>query len=232
MVMEKGLSIRQAEDLVSSSAHLIDFIKLGFGTSIFTNGVEEKVKIYQEAGIKVYVGGTLFEAFLARDQFEQYKAWIEKIGCDAVEISDGSIEMDHDIKCDFIKYFADDYTVLSEVGNKDGDIIIENDKWVEMTSKELEAGAFKVIAEARESGTGGIFDKSGKADDSLIDTLAQEIPMDKIMWEAPQHSQQIYFIKKMGAEVNLGNIAPNEIIPLEALRTGLRGDTFYSFLTE
>lgn len=232
MVMDKGLSLREAEDFIQTAGHLADFIKLGFGTSVVTKNVKEKVELYKNAGLKVYVGGTLFEAFAIRNDVEGYKKYIDGLGLDAVEISDGSVEMDHEAKCRFITEFSKDYTVLSEVGSKSADVEIPEDQWIDMMQKEIKAGSFKVIAEARESGTVGIFDKKGSADTSLIDGLASNMDPNEILWEAPQKSQQAWFIKHFGAHVNLGNIAPHELIAMETLRLGLRGDTFFSFLPE
>lgn len=232
MVMDKGLSLRQAEDLVDVAGDLIDFVKLGFGTSLFTGRVREKVDVYKKSGIRVYVGGTLFEAYALRNQIESYLKWIDYLGCNAVEISDGSMEMDHDEKCSYIRRFSDEYYVLSEVGSKDASVNIETALWVSMTIKEIDAGSGLVIAEARESGTVGIYDKAGKANTDLIESLTDAAGADRIMWEAPLKSQQAWFINLLGAGVNLGNIAPDEIIALETLRTGLRGDTFFRFLNK
>ncbi len=230
MVMDKGLSVREAADMIDVAGHLVDFVKLGFGTSIFSARVKEKVHLYREAGIRVYTGGTLFEAFAFRNQLEEYLNWIDYLGCDAVEISDGSMEMDHDVKCSYIARFSKDFYVLSEVGSKDASVQIEDAHWVAMTLKEIAAGSELVIAEARESGTVGIYDAAGKANTGLIDAIMDAAGSEKIMWEAPLKSQQAWFINALGAEVNLGNIAPNEVIALETLRTGLRGDTFFRFL--
>lgn len=232
MVMDKGLSVREAENFVNAAGHLADFIKLGFGTSVITNGVKEKVKIYTDAGLKVYVGGTLFEAFAIRGLVDDYRRYIDNLNITAVEISDGSAQMNHDKKCEFISYFAKDYTVLSEVGSKCADVEIPEDQWVKMMQTELNAGSFNVIAEARESGTVGIFDSEGSADTSLINKLSDNIDPNSILWEAPLKSQQAWFIKNFGAHVNLGNIAPHELIALETLRLGLRGDTFFQFLPQ
>lgn len=230
MVMDKGLSFRQAEDLISSSHHLIDFIKLGFGTSLVTNNVEEKVKIYQEVGIKVYLGGTLFEAFVIRNMFDEYCRLIDNFGVDAVEVSDGSFDMNHDDKCKYIEHFTKNYTVLSEVGSKDANISYSPEQWANEMHSELDAGASFVIAEARESGTVGIYQKDGNSNDAIIEAIKGKIPADKVLWEAPLKSQQVWFIKNFGPNVNLGNIAPAEVIALETLRLGLRGDTFLDFL--
>lgn len=232
MVMDKGLSIREAEDLMQVSGDYIDLIKFGFGTSMISKGFEEKIKIYQSQGIKVYLGGTLFEAFLVRKQIDDYKRLIEKLKIDTVEVSDGSIVLNHDKKCELIADFAKNYTVLSEVGSKEAGIIVSPGKWKKMMANELQAGSWKVIAEARESGNVGIYRPSGNAHTMLINQILAKIPSESILWEAPQKSQQVWFIKFLGANVNLGNIAPNEVIPLETLRIGLRGDTFFSFLPD
>jgi phosphosulfolactate synthase len=230
MVMDKSLSIREAEDFVDTAGHLTDFVKLGFGTSVASRGVGEKIKIYQKAKIKVYVGGTLFEAFVVRGMFDDYLRYIDGLGLDTVEISDGSIIMDHDVKCEYIKKLAKNYTVLSEVGSKEANITIAPDRWMEMMQKELQAGSFKVIGEAREGGNVGIYQSTGKADTALINKILTKVEGDDILWEAPLKSQQVWFIRQFGANVNLGNISPAEIIPLETLRLGLRGDTFFQFL--
>jgi phosphosulfolactate synthase len=232
MVMDKGLSIREAENLISSSDHLIDFIKLGFGTSAITKGVEEKIKIYKQANIRVYLGGTLFEAFIVRNMFDEYLKLLDKFEIDTVEVSDGSMAMKHEEKCSFIKELSKNRFVLSEVGAKDSGIILSNDTWIAEMEKELEAGSKVLIAEARESGTVGIYSSNGSANTALIDQLISIIPPNKILWEAPLKNQQIWFINHFGANVNLGNIAPNEVIPLETLRLGLRGDTFFNFLPD
>ncbi len=230
MVMDKGLSLREAEDFTETAGHLADFVKLGFGTSLVAKNVREKVKIYQEAGIKVYVGGTLFEAFVVRDKFDDYRRYIDQLGLDTVEVSDGSMAMEHDVKCEYIHRLAENYTVLSEVGSKESGILIAPARWIDMMQKELQAGAFKVIGEARESGNVGIYRATGKAHVTLINKILAKVPDDKILWEAPLKPQQVWFIKNFGANVNLGNIAPADLVPLETLRLGLRGDTFFTFL--
>jgi phosphosulfolactate synthase len=232
MVMDKGLSVREAEDFIESAGHLADFVKLGFGTSFVGNKVKEKVKAYQQANIKVYVGGTLFEAFVIRNLFDDYLRYIDQLGLDTVEVSDGSMVMDHDVKCEYIHKLAKKYTVLSEVGSKESGIIIAPGRWIQMMQKELQAGSFKVIGEARESGNVGIYRTTGKAHVALINKILAKIQADKLLWEAPLKSQQVWFINHFGANVNLGNIAPAELIPLETLRLGLRGDTFFSFLPD
>ncbi len=230
MVMDKGLSMREVENFIEVSAAYTDIVKLGFGTGILTPRLSDKLKLYKEAGIPVYFGGTLFEAYLVRNQIDDYRRLLEKTGITYVEVSDGSLEIPHDEKCELIADFAKNYTVLSEVGSKDADKIIPPYEWIEQMEKELSAGAWKVIGEARESGTVGIFRNSGEVRSGLVAEIIRKIPIDKVMWEAPQKSQQVWFIQLYGSNVNLGNIAPSEVIPLETLRLGLRGDSFHFFL--
>jgi phosphosulfolactate synthase len=232
MMMDKGLSLREVEDFIQASGNLTDLVKLGFGTALVTNDLEEKIKLYREAGIRPYFGGTLFEVFYARNKHKDYLKFIDKYGLDLLEVSDGSIIINHDEKCELISEFSKNYTVLSEVGSKDSGILISPGKWIKMMSTELEAGSWKVIAEGRESGNVGVFRPNGSAHTILINRIISKVAPEKILWEAPQKNQQVWFIKLFGAEVNLGNIAPNEMIPLECLRLGLRGDTFFEFLPD
>lgn len=232
MVMDKGLSFRQAEDLIDSSGHLTDLVKLGFGTSYATRRLKEKIALYQHAGIKVYLGGTLFEAFIARGQFEDYRLLLADLKVEAVEVSDGSIDLAHDQKLHYINTLAKDHIVLSEVGSKETGILISPARWVRMMNSELDAGSWKVIAEARESGTVGIYRPSGHAHTTLVNRIMAKVPGQDIIWEAPIKSQQTWFIKQVGANVNLGNVSPDEVIALEALRLGLRGDTFFEYLPD
>jgi phosphosulfolactate synthase len=230
MIMDKGLSCRQAEDFLEVAADKTDIIKLGFGTSTVTPSLTRKLEIYQEAKIPVYFGGTLFEAYVIRNQFDDYKKLLDKYKITHAEVSDGSMEISEDQKCEYINSLAKDFTVLSEVGSKDAEKIIPPYKWIAMMKAEIAAGAWKVIAEARESGTVGIFRNSGEIRSGLIEEILQHIPLDTILWEAPQKVQQVWFLTLYGHNVNLGNIAPHEIIPLETLRLGLRGDTFDHWL--
>lgn len=230
MVMDKGLGLKQAEMFIESCADYVDLVKLGFGTSVITPNLVEKIKLYKEAGFKVYLGGTLFEAFIIRNKFDDYVKFVEKLKIDHAEVSDGSIEMDHGKKCEYIHTLSKNFTVLSEVGSKEEGIIIHPNKWTSMMNKELEAGSWKVIAEARESGNVGIYHRNGSPHTMLMNKIIAKVKQENILWEAPQKSQQIWFIKQFGPNVNLGNIAFEEVIPLETLRLGLRGDTFFQFL--
>ncbi|NNE55316.1 MAG: phosphosulfolactate synthase [Flavobacteriales bacterium] len=232
MVMDKGLSLRQAENFVDTAAEQTDLVKLGFGTAVITKNLQEKVKVYQQAGIKVYLGGTLFEAAHIRGQLDDYLKFISKFGIDTLEVSDGSMIIPHDEKCEVIQRLSKDFTVLSEVGSKEEGILISPAKWIKMMVNELEAGSWKVIAEARESGTVGIYRPNGTAHVMLINKILSKVDLNNILWEAPIKSQQVWFVKQFGANVNLGNIAPDGVIPLECLRLGLRGDTFFTFLPE
>ena len=230
MMMDKGLSLRETENFIEASGHLTDLVKFGFGTSYVTKNLEEKITLYKSAGIRPYFGGTLFEAFHARGMFDDYRRTLDKYDLDLAEISDGSINIEHDEKCELITVLAKDRTVLSEVGSKDSGILISPAKWIKMMSSELEAGSWKVIAEGRESGTVGVFRPNGTAHTVLINRIIAKVKPEDILWEAPLKKQQVWFVRLFGAEVNLGNIAPNEMIPLECLRLGLRGDTFFEFM--
>ncbi|MBL0127361.1 MAG: phosphosulfolactate synthase [Flavobacteriales bacterium] len=232
MVMDKGLSMRQAEDLIDASGPLVDLLKLGFGTSFVTPKLKEKIKLYQKADIRVYLGGTLFEAFVARGQFKDYRKLLDQLGLDMAEVSDGSINLPNKEKCKYITELAKTITVLSEVGSKETGILISPARWVSMMRMELDAGSWKVIAEARESGTVGIYRPSGHAHTTLVNRILAKVAAQDILWEAPQKSQQIWFLKQLGANVNLGNIGQDDVIPLETLRLGLRGDTFFQYLPE
>ncbi len=232
MMMDKGLSLQEAGNIIEVAGHLIDFAKLGFGTSLVSGNVSQKVKLYRDAGIKVYVGGTLFEAFLIRNSLDGFEKYIDMLGVDAVEVSDGSMHIEHDKKCEYIARFAKNRTVLSEVGAKDASVTVDHGQWIRQMNAELNAGSTFVIGEARESGTVGLYDKSGSADTSLVQDILKEVNPDKVIWEAPLKQQQVWFIKLLGHDVNLGNISPADMIPLETLRLGLRGDTFFDFLPE
>ena len=231
MVMDKGLSVREAEDFVSSSSSYTDIVKLGWATSYVTPFLKEKLKVYRDAGLPTYFGGTLFEAFIIRNQFEDYLRLLDTFQMTFAEVSDGSIELPHEQKCEYIEILAKHVTVLSEVGSKDAEKIIPPYKWIKLMQTELDAGAWKVIGESREAGNVGLFRSSGEVREGLVEEILTQVPSEKIIWEAPQKSQQVFFIKLLGANVNLGNIAPNEVIPLETIRLGLRGDTFSHFLT-
>ncbi len=232
MVMDKGLSLRQVEGFIESSGEFTDLVKLGFGTSAITNKLAEKIKLYHEADIKVYPGGTLFEVFAIRDKVEEFLKFVGKYKMDMIEVSDGSMHIGHEDKLGYIQEMARYATVISEVGSKQRGIVIPDRTWVQMMESELEAGSWKVIAEARESGTIGIYNSDGSANLQLINTISEHVHPDNVLWEAPTGKQQVFFIKLQGCNVNLGNIAPDGVIPLECLRLGLRGDTFFQFLPD
>jgi phosphosulfolactate synthase len=230
MVMDKGLSVEEAKSFLSVSYPHIDIIKLGFGTSFVTPNLREKIEVYKSYDLPIYFGGTLFEAFLIRNQFEDYISVCKEYGITYMEVSDGSITIPHAEKCGYIEKLTKYGTVLSEVGSKDAEHIIPPYKWIELMRAELNAGATYVIAEAREAGNVGIYRGSGEVREGLVQEILTQIPAEKILWEAPQKAQQLYFIELIGCNVNLGNIAPSEVIAMEAMRVGLRGDTFHLFL--
>ena len=230
MIMDKGLSLNEAENMVVLKSELTDIVKLGFGTSLLTRYIDKKISLYKEAGIDVYTGGTLFEAFIVRNQIDDFYRLMDKLKLEMVEVSDGCIQMEHDEKCELIHKLSKDFKVISEIGSKDESLTIEDDKWISYMKKELEAGSWKVIAEAREGGNVGMFETNGDIKGKLIKNITKEIDISNILWEAPLKKQQIWFINEFGANVNLGNISPNSIISLECLRLGLRGDTFNNYI--
>lgn len=232
MMMDKGLSVKEAEEFVKSSGDFTDFVKLGFGTAIITRDLDSKLKVYREGKVRPYFGGTLFELFYVRGLFDKYREFISEHELDLVEVSDGTVNIDHDKKLECIEILARDVQVLSEVGSKLAGVIIPVDEWVNMMTSELKSGAWKVIAEARESGTTGIYNPDGSANTELVADITDNIDHQDVIWEAPLKSQQVYFIKMHGANVNLGNIAPDEVLAMEALRLGLRGDTLIDYLPD
>ncbi len=230
--MDKGLSINEVYNFLDVAEPHVDIVKLGFGTSFVTPKLREKIEVYKQHGMPIYFGGTLFEAFLIRNQLDDYIALIKDYGIDYIEVSDGSITIPHAEKCGYIEKLTKHAKVLSEVGSKDAEHIIPPYKWIELMRAELEAGSDYVIAEAREAGNVGIYRGSGEVREGLVQEILTQIPGERILWEAPQKSQQLYFLELLGCNVNLGNIAPNEVIPLEAMRIGLRGDTFSLYLNK
>ncbi len=230
MVMDKGLSIQEVHNFMSIGQPHTDIVKLGFGTSFVTPNLKEKIAVYKGYNMPVYFGGTLFEAFVIRNAFEKYIEVIQEFGVSFVEVSDGSITIPHSEKCGYIEKLAKHTTVLSEVGSKDAAHILAPYQWIELMNAELAAGSKFVIAEAREAGNVGIYRGNGEVREGLVNEVLTKVPSEKIIWEAPQKAQQLYFLELCGCNVNLGNIAPSEIIALEAMRIGLRGDTFSFYL--
>jgi phosphosulfolactate synthase len=224
-VIDKGMTLGKIEGLFATAGEYIDIVKLGWGTSYVTRNLREKLALYDDLGVPVVLGGTLFEACLAQQKFDAWRRWVDALGLRHVEVSDGSITMAHEMKLDFINRLAQDFTVLSEVGSKDAEVIIAPYRWVEMIEAELRAGAWKVITEARETGTAGIFRGDGEVRMGLIDEIVHAVDPNRLLFEAPQKSQQVWFVRRFGANVNLGNVPPEEVIALETLRLGLRADT-------
>ena len=227
-VIDKGLGPRGWEDVLETSGDFIDIVKLGWGTAYITRNLRAKLDVL--SGKAVVIGGTFFEVVFARDKLDEYKRWLTKHDLTHVEISDGTVDIPRDRKLELIADFARDFTVLSEVGSKDSEVVFAPYEWVQWIQEELEAGAWKVITESRESGTAGIFRPSGEMRTGLVDEIAHSVDVHDLLWEAPTKASQAWFIKHFGPEVNLGNIPPEEVIPLETLRLGLRGDTLKEVL--
>ena len=230
MIMDKGLSMQEAENFMDVASPHVDIVKLGFGTAFVTPKLKEKLEVYRSHNMPVYFGGTLFEAFLIRNQFDDYINICKEYGVSYMEVSDGSITIPHAEKCGYIEKLCKHGVVLSEVGSKDAAHIIPPYKWIELMKAELSAGSAYVIAEAREAGNVGIYRGTGEVREGLVQEILTQIPEEQILWEAPQKAQQLYFLELIGCNVNLGNIAPHEALALEAMRIGLRGDTFDLYL--
>ncbi|MBS1929139.1 MAG: phosphosulfolactate synthase [Bacteroidetes bacterium] len=230
MVMDKGLSIQDLKNFLSIASPHVDMVKLGFGTAVVTPNLREKLEVYRSYEMPIYFGGTLFEAFLIRNQFDDYINVCRDFGVSYMEVSDGSITIPHSEKCGYIEKLTKYGVVLSEVGSKDATHIMPPYRWIEYMKAELEAGSSYVIAEAREAGNVGIYRGTGEVREGLVQEILTQIPGERIIWEAPQKAQQLYFLQLLGCNANLGNIAPNEVIALEAMRIGLRGDTFMLYL--
>jgi phosphosulfolactate synthase len=227
-VIDKGLGARAWEDVLEVAGDHISIVKLGWGTAYVTSNLDRKLAVLR--GKPVVVGGTFFEVVYALDRLDDYKHWLTNLGLTHVEISDGTIDMPRERKLELIADFARDFTVLSEVGSKDSSVEYSADEWTQWLNEELEAGAWKVITEAREGGTAGIFDSSGGMRTELIREIAGAVGPANIVFEAPTKAAQAWFVKQFGPSVNLGNIPPDEVIPLQTLRLGLRGDTLKEVL--
>ena len=229
-VIDKGLTLAEIDGMFESAGDYVDIVKLGWGTSYVTRNLREKVQRYHDHGTPVMCGGTLLEAAVARGRVEEFRRWNQDVGFTHVEVSDGTLRMERESKQELIRSLGRDFVVLSEVGSKDQDAIYAPYQWVAWIREELEAGAWKVITEARETGTAGIFRGTGEVRSGLIDEIVHEIPVDNLLFEAPQKDQQAWFVRHLGPEVNLGNVPPDEVIPLETLRLGLRSDTMPDLL--
>jgi len=228
-VLDKGLGPRAWEDVLETAGDYIDIVKLGWGTSWVTKNLERKLAVL--APKPVVIGGTFFEVVYLRDKLDEYKRWLSELGLTHVEISDGTIDIARERKLELVADFARDFTVLSEVGSKDAEVVFAPYQWVEWIKEELAAGAWKVITEGREGGTAGIFRPTGEMRTGLVDEIVHEIDFHDLVFEAPAKAAQAWFVKQFGPAVNLGNIPPEEVIPLETLRLGLRGDTLKEMLS-
>jgi phosphosulfolactate synthase len=229
-VMDKGLNLREIEGLFDTAGAYVDIVKLGWGTSYVTNNLEKKIALYRSLETPVVCGGTLFEAVYARGRLDEFKAWLVESRFSHVEISDGTLDIPRERKLELIAEFAQDFTVLSEVGSKDAEVVYAPYQWVEWIREELDAGAWKVITEGREGGTAGIYRPTGEMRTGLVDEIVHSIDVSELIFEAPTKASQAWFVKQFGPNINLGNIPPDEVIPLETLRLGLRGDTLREVL--
>ena len=228
-VLDKGYSLDQVRQFLEVAKDYVDIVKLGWGTAAVTPNVKEKIALYQSYDIPVCFGGTFFEVCLRQNKLEEYVALVRECGMTCVEVSDGTIDIAEGDKLAMLRRFAKEFTVLSEVGSKDASVVIAPFKWVDSIKRELEAGAWKVITEGRESGTVGIYQSSGEVKAGLLDEIVERIDPQYLLFEAPVKNQQVWFVKKFGSNVNLGNIAPEDVVSVETIRLGVRGDTLLDF---
>jgi phosphosulfolactate synthase len=231
-VIDKGLNLRDIEGLFDTAGEYVDVVKLGWGTSYVTGNLEKKIALYRSLDTPVVCGGTLFEAAVARGKLDEYRSWLVENRFSHVEVSDGTIDLPHERKLELVAELAQDFVVMSEVGSKDSDVVYAPYQWVEWMREELAAGAWKVITEGREEGTAGIYRRDGDMRTGLIDEIVHGIEVGDIIFEAPAKLAQAWFVRTFGPEVNLGNIPPEEVIPLETLRLGLRADTLKEVLLD
>ena len=224
-VLDRGLSVREVDDLMEVAGDAVDIVKLGWGTALVTNNLERKLARYRDHGVPVVLGGTLTELAIQQGRVDRLAAWLERLGLRHVEASDGTIDLPRERKLELIAQLSDAFTVLSEVGSKDATHVMAPYRWVEQITEELGAGAWKVICEARESGTAGIARPDGELREGLIDEIAHAIDPNRLIFEAPRKDQQVHLLKRFGADVNLGNIPPGDVLALETMRLGLRSDT-------
>jgi phosphosulfolactate synthase len=224
-VIDKGLTLTEVQGLFDAAGDYIDIVKLGWGTAYVTRNLTEKLALYRDLGVPVVLGGTLWEVCVAQQKVDEWCRWVSDLGLTHVEVSDGTITIPHETKLEYVSRLSQDFVVLSEVGSKDLETVIAPYRWVEMIEAELRAGAWKVITEARETGNAGIYRADGEVRMGLIDEIVHHIDPNRLLFEAPRKAQQVWFIRKFGHNVNLGNIPPDEVIPVETLRLGLRADT-------
>lgn len=232
VVSDKGMSLNDAANLLNVAAPYVDMVKLAFGTALVTPMLKEKIQLYQSHNIKVFLGGLLFEAFAIRDQLNDYRSFIDEYQISCVEVSDGALDISHEKKCAYIREFSQSALVLSEIGSKDKDKVQVTPpyQWIRLMQAELDAGSSYIVAEAKELGTVGLYRDSGEVREGLVQEILTKIPAEKIIWEAPLKEQQLFFIRLLGCNANLGNINPREIAALEAMRIGLRSDSFEFYL--
>ncbi|HTZ43924.1 MAG TPA: phosphosulfolactate synthase [Jatrophihabitans sp.] len=228
MMIDSGLPTMQFTDVIASHSEYIDVVKFGWGTSTLTADLKHKIDALADHQIDFYFGGTLFEKFVAQGRFEDWLAFCDRFGCRSVEVSNGTIDLTNEQKAGYVERLAADYRVFSEVGLKDSarseSMTVEN--WLDYLREDLEAGASYVITEARESGSSGICRANGELREDLMQSiLASDLDLDRLLFEAPNKALQVYLIAQVGPNVSLGNIAPTDVVALETLRLGLRGDT-------
>jgi phosphosulfolactate synthase len=229
-VLDRGLSLAEVDGLMEVAGAYVDIAKLGWGTALVSANLKPKLERYAAHDVPVVLGGTLTELTVRQGRVEGLIAWLRELGLRHVEVSDGTLALEPEVKAHLIRTLAGaGFTVLAEVGSKDAAYIMAPYVWVEQIERDLRAGAWKVIAEARESGTAGIYRADGEVRSGLIDEIAHAVDSERLIFEAPRKEQQVWLLDFFGSECNLGNIAPGDVLSLETLRLGLRSDTVERF---
>lgn len=224
-MLDKGATTSEVEGILATAGDYIDVVKLGWGISYVDLTAKERVRLYQSAGVVVSTGGTLLEVAVAQGRLTEFRQWATELGVEAVEVSNGLGTMSPSEKTALVAELSRDVLVLAEAGSKEQTASVEAGDWIDEMAADLAAGARWVIAEGRESGTVGLYEADGAVREALVTRLVAGLPRDRIIFEAPRKSQQVWFLRRLGGRVNLGNIAPDEVLPLETLRLGLRADT-------
>jgi phosphosulfolactate synthase len=228
-VIDTGLSNTEARGLVESAGDFVDLVRLGWGTAYVTPDLQAKLATYREAGVPVMLGGTLTELAWLQGRVDRLRGWLDELGIENVEVSGGTVSIPDEERLALIESLARDFTVFAEVGEKDPAALLAPYRWVELIRAALGAGAAFVTCEGRATGDAGLYRPDGEPRTGLIDEIVHEVDRERLIFEAPQKHQQVWFIRHFGAAVNLGNILPADVLSLETLRVGLRADTLELF---
>ncbi|HCX48207.1 MAG TPA: phosphosulfolactate synthase [Bacillus sp. (in: Bacteria)] len=226
-IVDFGTPVGELKHILGDYHQFIDIAKIGIGSAYIAPNLKEKIKLYQEYGIRPYFGGTLFEKCYLQNKLSEYLSWLAELGIEWVEVSNGTFDIPLEERLEIVSEFKRDFWVIAEVGSKDSECDMPVTEWKQEIDYFLNAGCQYVITEGRDSGTAGIYDQNGRIKSNLVKNLLEELDDKKIIFEAPTHKHQMYFINEIGPNVNLGNVKLADVLILEAQRQGLRSETFY-----